>query len=424
MEIVRQPSEGDDAEIKLRGRLDAYWADHLAKELDQLVRDGAHRLWLDMSEVTYLSSVGIGLLLRYQKQLNGLGGSLKVVNPSDIVKEVLNVSRLIPILVSAPPGKPGHVMTTWQMRAPKRGPTRERKGVAFESFEYPADRPLSCLTIGDPKLLTGCRFRAPDCQTVPLGTDSFALGVGALGRDFEDCQSRFGEFLSASGVAAYLPTDGTNVPDYLTAGGTTVPRVRLCYGLVCTGPFSRLDRFEAKPEQGTVTLTELVEASLDATGANVIGMVLVAESAGLMGVALRRSPAQEAPSDAPFAHPEIRDWLSFTGERAYRSSTTLVVGVAARGEAGALAPLLRPLGPGPAPVGHFHAAPFSQRTLPKGEIDLQEIVVSLFESQHLQGVLHLLGDYREAAGLGESEFVRGACWAGPITDVVAERTST
>jgi hypothetical protein len=115
--------------------------------------------------------------------------------------------------------------------------------------------------------------------------------------------------------------------------------------------------------------------------------------------------------------------LSFTAERAYRNTTALVVGVATRGEAGALAPLLRPLGRGPQPVGHFHAAVFSHRTLPIGEIDLKGAVAALFEGQHFQGVLHLLADYRAPAGLGESEFVRGACWAAPLGAVEAERTS-
>src|SRR5262249_38648013 len=135
----------------------------------------------------------------------------------------------------------------------------------------------------------------------------------------------------------------------------------------------------------------------------------------LMGAALRRSPALEGPPDDPFGHPRIRDWLSFTGEHVARGATTVVVGVAARSGAGALAPQLRPLGTGTTPVGHFHAAAFSYRTLPKGEIELQSTVAALFEQQSLQSILHLLGDYRDATGMGESEFVRGACWVGPIT---------
>jgi len=120
---------------------------------------------------------------------------------------------------------------------------------------------------------------------------------------------------------------------------------------------------------------------------------------------------------SPFAFPGVRDWLSFTVERAHMHSTALVVGVAVRGEPGPLAPLVRPLGKEPSLQGHCHAAAFSYRPLPRGEIELRPTVASLFERQTLQGILHLLADYREAVGLGESEFVRGACWFGSIGKV-------
>jgi hypothetical protein len=256
---------------------------------------------------------------------------------------------------------------------------------------------------------------------VPLGADTMALGVGALGRDYADCKDRFGEFLATAGVAAYLPTDGTNVPDYLMLGDAASASVRLCYGLTCTGSFAYLTRFETRKGM-PATLTELVQANLDLIGEPAIGLVMVAESAGLMGAALRRSPAGGAEAEAPFGHPAVREWLSFTGERAYRNSTALVVGIATRQDVRTMAPLLRPVGRTPQPAGHFHAALFSHRTLPIGEIDLKETVATLFEAQHLQGVLHLLGDYREPVGLGESEFVRGACWAGPL-NLVEERIS-
>jgi anti-anti-sigma factor len=420
MEIITQRHTGELAELKLRGRLDGYWADHLASDLDRFVREGTHRLWLDLSDVTYLSSLGIGVMVRFQTQLKSLGGSLKVVNPSEPVKDVLETVRLTEVLVGEPPGYPGQA--TWELRAPRRGLVREQGGISFETFQYPAPGPLQGRVIGDPSLLRGCRFGQANCHPVPLSADTMAVGVGALGRDYEDCQDRFGEFLAAAGVATYLPTDGTNVPDYLLLGEATAANVRLCYGLACTGQFAHLARFETK-KSGPVTLTDLVTANLDLVGGQAIGLVMIAESAGLMGAALRRSPVGNAGTDAPFAHPAIREWLSFTAERAYRNATALVVGVATRGEAGALAPLLRPLGRTPHLVGHFHAAVFSHRTLPIGEIDLQGTVAALFAAQHLQGVLHLLGDYRQSAGLGESEFVRGACWAAPLGPVGIERTS-
>jgi anti-anti-sigma factor len=415
MEIIVQRSSGESADLSVRGRLDGYWADHLDTELARFVREGAHRLWLDLSGVTYISSLGVGVMARFQTQLKSLGGSLKVVNPSELVREVLDAVGLTEALVAEPSGRAG--AATWELRAPRRGALREQGGVSFETFQYPTAGPLEGRLIGDPSLLRGCRFEEADCAAVALGADTMALGVGALGRDYADCRGRFGEFLAAAGAAAYLPTDGTNAPDYLLLGETTNINVRLCYGLACTGQFAHLTRFETKG--APVTLTDLATAGLDLTGAAAVGLVMIAETVGLMGAALRRSPVGNAGAGAPFAHPAIREWLTFTAERAYRHATALVVGVAARGEVGALAPLLRPLGRPPRLFGHFHAAAFSHRTLPVGEIDLRETAAALFEAQRLQGVLHLLGDYREPDGLGESEFVRGACWAAPLGPVAA-----
>jgi anti-anti-sigma factor len=420
MEIAIQRRTSETAELRIRGRLDGYWAEHLATDLEKFVREGTHRLWLDLSGVTYLSSLGIGVLVRFQTELRALGGSFKVVNPSEPVKEVLGVVGLLEMMVSEPPG--GAALGTWELRAPRRGVLREHERLTLETFKYAASDPLEVRVLGDSSLLRGCRFGEADCRPVPLSADTIAVGVGALGRDYEDCRDRMGEFLAAAGVAAYLPTDGTNVPDYLLLGQATAANVRLCYGLACTGSFAHLMRFETKNSVPTM-LTELVTANLDLVGAEAIGLVMIAESAGLMGAALRQPPVGDRAAEAPFAYTIIRDWLTFTAERAYRNATVLVVGVATRGEAGELAPLLRPLGRAPQPVGHFHAAVFSHRTLPIGELDLPATVAALFEAQHLQGVLHLLGDYREPAGLGESEFVRGACWAAPLGPVVTERNS-
>jgi hypothetical protein len=223
--------------------------------------------------------------------------------------------------------------------------------------------------------------------------------------------------MAVGGSAAYLPTDGTNVPDFMVSSGELVPEMNVLYGLRCEGGFTHLMRFETAAENPTV-LAEMVRMALEIAGSPVIGMVMVAESAGLVGAALRRSPAAAAGmSDAPFKYPEVRSWLSFSTERLYSRSLALVSGVAAGSECAPLAPMLRPLGAGAWPAGHFHAAAFSYRPLKKGTIDLNATVTTLFETETLQGVLHLLSDDREAAGAQQSEFVRGACWIGAAADI-------
>jgi len=82
--------------------------------------------------------------------------------------------------------------------------------------------------------------------------------------------------------------------------------------------------------------------------------------------------------------------------------------------------MLRALGEDSAIGGHFHAAAFSYRPLRRGETNLKNATMALFEAETLQGVLHLLNDERQISGVGESEFLRGACWIGPITEVLVE----
>jgi hypothetical protein len=280
------------------------------------------------------------------------------------------------------------------------------------------ERSLVCYRIGDPGLLKGCRFGPEDCQAVKFPRATFGLGLGAFGDGFEDAQARFGEFLAVGGCAAYLPTDGTNVPDFMVSSGELVPEMNVLYGLRLEGGFTHLLRFEAASAASPVSLAELVRTALEISVAPVVGMVMVVESAGLVGAALRRSPAAAtALNDAPFKYPEVRSWLSFSTERLYSRSLALVAGVAASSECRSLAPMLRPVGAEAWPLGHFHAAAFSYRPLKKGDIDLKATVTTLFETESLQGVLHLLTDDREAAGPQQSEFVRGACWIGAASEI-------
>ena len=157
-----------------------------------------------------------------------------------------------------------------------------------------------------------------------------AIGLGAFGHHFEDCEQRFGEFLSVAGAAAYQPTDGSNVPDYLIAEGSFIPELQVLYALVCKGLFASLARFEANSEPGAVPLSDLAEAALEISGAATAGIAMIAESAGLIGAALRQAPTQSAFKGELFHYPEARRWLSFSPEHSHMRSLAVIAGVASR----------------------------------------------------------------------------------------------
>jgi anti-anti-sigma factor len=398
-------------EVTVNGRVDSYWADHLMAALDEAVQQGSHYIRLDLADVEYMSSAGIGVLMRTYRRLSAIQGRLQIARPSAKVVKLLNVSGLATLLlgVTAPAAD-----TT---DAEARESSVERDGVQYTIYASAPGARLTCRVFGDAGRLEGCRFGAEDAAVLSIPTSSTVVGLGALGGEFAACERRFGEFLAVAGAASYLPTDGTGTPDYFVSAEASLPESTMLYGVACDGEFARLVRFETGREAAYVSLSKLVSDCLSLTEVETAGVVLVAESAGLVGAALRRSPATGEKPRAPFAHPEIREWLSFTSERVYSQSVVVAAGVATRVSSPKLAPMVRPLGEQDFPAGHIHAAVFTYTPLRRGLIGLRETVAGLYEKEKLQSVLHLLGDGRPITGAGESLLSRGACWIGPIDEV-------
>ena len=278
MEIVTRQL-GDALEVKVKGRLDNYWGEHLQRNIEELVRGGAHHLRLNFSGVSYLSSAGVGLLVRYYRQLKSIGGSFVIVTPSAHVKLVIELCHLSNLLLSQEPAAPPIISRA----EPRRFAT---SAASFELIELAAAKPLTCETIGDPAPLRGGCFDAQDCRAIRFPAATFGLGLGAFGHNFEDTRERFGEFLAVAGSAAYLPTDGTNVPDFMISSGDLVPEMQTLYGLRCEGDYSHLLRFEASAVSQAVSLADILRTALEVACSPNIGMVIVAESAGLVGAAI------------------------------------------------------------------------------------------------------------------------------------------
>jgi len=307
------------------------------------------------------------------------------------------------ILLAPAPAAPSATPAIETAARPSASQPFTDSGLRGEVFTLPATGPALSLRV--------VSTAAPDAPlSFPAAT--FGLGVGALGTTSADTAGRHGEFIAAGGCAAYQPTDGANRPDFLVTQGALVPQARLVSGLAGSGVFTHLLRFEALPDARVVTLSALATSALQLAGSDAAAFVAVNETAGLVGASLRRDPTLADAATDRLAFPQIRDWLSFTGERSFRDTTTLLVGVVARpGYSGPLASQLRPLSTAAdAPLGHVHALVVPYRPLQKGLIDLTAMVSSLFDGPTPQALLHLLGDSRGISGAGESDFQRGAVW--------------
>jgi len=398
VEIVKERS-GGVVHLRLTGRLDNHWSQSLDDVLHEVAREGARHVRLDFSGVTYLSSAGAAVLLKHQREAIALLGSLEISAASERARNTLRLMGFVELLIAGG-GTGASRRRTLSIPLPV-----ESESATYESRVLDGKKSV-CSVIGSPNLQA-------EGSPISVYRDVFALGVGALGANAEECRGFSGEFVGAAGGAAFMPTDGTATPDYMlsTAMGL-VPTVQALSAIAFRGAPGYQLRFEATAPDAGVPLSDVVRASVSLAGTSTVGMVMAADITGLVCARLRRSPARgEA---VQFDFPAVREWMSFTPEREFARFSALVVGVASTSPSATIAPFLRPVSD--EYQGHFHGVVTTFRSLPRGKLPVADIVSSWLQPRSVISVVHLLRDARPIEGAGESAFQRGACWIFPIAD--------
>lgn len=393
--------------MRVEGRLDAAWAEHFLEATRGAMRAGHHRIHLDALALEYISSAGLRSLLKAHRELAAVNGVFNVARASEFVIQTLRMSGFDSLLALEETGSGDTVPAFCAAQ-----PAWTGGGAKLEIHELKAGATLRGERLGRWQPWQPVEEAA--CPETGFDDDQLALGIGAPGRDFADVRDRLGEFVAAAGCVAYLPGDGTDAPDYLVGEERFVPRLIVANALRAEGRFSHLLRFQPEGNGAGLPLATLMEGVLAVTRAPAAGFALLAEIDGLVGVATSRSPGLIDAAAAPGAFPQIRDWLSFSGERVHAGAQALVVGFVSSSPGTPPAGVLPPLPSRPGWRAHAHAAVFPFHPLPNGRIELGSTVRQVFGGAEPVAILHLLEDQRPALGLGQSSFVRGACWCAPF----------
>ncbi|HZS44342.1 MAG TPA: STAS domain-containing protein [Blastocatellia bacterium] len=81
--------------IDVTGRLAPEGTDDaLFKVVSNLVEQGEQKFLVDLSSTTFISSLGVGSLLRASRAAEAKDGELKLLNPSHSVARILELSRM------------------------------------------------------------------------------------------------------------------------------------------------------------------------------------------------------------------------------------------------------------------------------------------------------------------------------------------
>ncbi|MBE0670089.1 MAG: STAS domain-containing protein [Anaerolineales bacterium] len=86
--------------ITLDGKLDSHGVDNVEFEFIHHCAGDTPRVLVDLSRVSYISSIGIPMLVNAARSVAARGGEMALLNPHHTVMDVLDlvgVSRIIPV---------------------------------------------------------------------------------------------------------------------------------------------------------------------------------------------------------------------------------------------------------------------------------------------------------------------------------------
>ena len=99
MVLVRQLLD-DGADVRvfdpeaLSGKLDAFHCDYLLKCVEHQIEEGYKKLILDCHGLEFISSMGLGMLMRVHARMKKLGGDVKLARVHGVVASAITLVRL------------------------------------------------------------------------------------------------------------------------------------------------------------------------------------------------------------------------------------------------------------------------------------------------------------------------------------------
>lgn len=95
---IAQETNGAISYLRLAGRLDIFNAERFKNSLATYYPAGSKYILLDLKELQYIDSTGIGVLLYAWKNMLGGVGKILCFNASDMVKTVIDLTKLTAII--------------------------------------------------------------------------------------------------------------------------------------------------------------------------------------------------------------------------------------------------------------------------------------------------------------------------------------
>ena len=95
---IEERAVGDVTVLDLKGRITLGEGDELLKDkVNSLLNQGQRKLVLNLSDVPYIDSAGLGEIVRTYTTVSRQGGSLKLANLTKRITDLLSITKLLTV---------------------------------------------------------------------------------------------------------------------------------------------------------------------------------------------------------------------------------------------------------------------------------------------------------------------------------------
>lgn len=81
--------------VSLDGRLDATTSADCEAKIDSILVGETKAIMLDLSNLEYISSMGLRFVLKTKKTIEGLGGSVHIINMQPQIEKVFEIANML-----------------------------------------------------------------------------------------------------------------------------------------------------------------------------------------------------------------------------------------------------------------------------------------------------------------------------------------
>ncbi len=98
-ELSTESSDNNSCVVSVKGEIDIYSAPGFKESLSQSINDAKQDIILECSDLTYIDSMGLGILVGVLKRVRENGHNMIIRNPRNTVRKLFKITGLDKVFI-------------------------------------------------------------------------------------------------------------------------------------------------------------------------------------------------------------------------------------------------------------------------------------------------------------------------------------